>query len=63
MKASEIKCELCGQNMFEASERGAFLRRVSEKGKQPVLMECSPSCDQATGNQDDALFRAVHGDN
>ena len=60
MKMSEIVCDKCGQNCMEASKRGAYLKRVSPKGKD-MVMECSPSCDRVTGNQDDALINAVKG--
>lgn len=58
MKVGDTKCQLCGQNVFQASERGAYLKRVNETGGSPIL-ECRPNCDQKTGNQDDALLRAL----
>jgi len=58
MLASEIKCRLCGQDMWQASGRGAFLKRVNPVG-EPFVGECVPSCDRKHGNQDDALLAAV----
>ena len=58
MKANKMKCRLCGQDMFEASERGAFLKRVNETGIDGIW-ECSPSCDRKHGNPDDALLAAL----
>lgn len=59
MKASEVKCQRCGRDAMEASERGAYLARVSPKGQAPV-MECAPSCFK-TGDQEDAVLRALGG--
>ena len=58
MKVSEVVCQLCGQNVIEASKRGAYLARVNPKG-EPCINECRPSCDKITGNSDDALLRAI----
>ncbi len=54
----DIKCRLCGQDAGQASERGAYLKRVSPKGGE-FIAECAPSCDMVTGDQDDALLRAI----
>jgi hypothetical protein len=60
MLMSEIKCDKCGCGIMEASERGAYLKRVSPKGEgNPMIMECSPSCDRVHGDQNDALMNAI----
>jgi len=56
-----MNCELCGCDVHEAAGRGAFLKRVNEKGV-PGVWQCRPSCDRVTGTPDDALVRAVTGD-
>lgn len=45
------------------AERGAFLARVN-KGEVPSIWECSPACDHEDydGGQDEALGRAIAGD-
>ncbi len=58
MKISDLKCRLCSENITQASKRGAYLSRMNEKGVDPI-MECRPNCGQTTGNQDDALLRAI----
>ena len=60
MKASDIKCRLCGQDVFQASRRGAYLARVNPKGEE-CINECRPSCDRNHGNSDDALLNAIKG--
>jgi len=60
MKVSEVKCELCGSDVWEASKRGAWLVRVSPKGEE-MVMQCRPSCDRNHGDQDDALLGAIRG--
>ena len=62
MKMSDIKCRKCGENCNQASKRGAYLGRVSPKGKTPVIMECVPTCHHKTGSQDDALLNAIKGE-
>ena len=59
MKASEIKCTHCGDDLWEASQRGAYLKRANPKGELPMIVECAPSCDKKTGNQEDALMGAI----
>lgn len=52
------KCELCGQDCFEASARGAFLHRMN-KGELPAIWQCRPSCETKTGDQNTALLAAL----
>ncbi len=54
------KCSLCGDDVCKATEKGSYLKRVNEKGV-PAVLECRPSCDRVTGDQDDALLKAVGG--
>jgi hypothetical protein len=58
MNVGETKCRLCGCSVYDAAERGSYLKRVSPKGGEMIL-ECRPSCDRKTGNQEDALMRAI----
>ena len=57
-KDPAVHCSLCGQDIWQMSERGAFLKRTSPIG-QNFVGECSPSCERKTGNQDDALLAAL----
>ena len=57
MDISEVKCRLCGDNIFQAAEHGAYLRRVNEYGVAPIS-ECRPSCLTA-GTPEDAIMRAI----
>ena len=52
-----VECRKCKSSTDEASDRGAYLSRVNQKGL-PGIWECSPSCE-STGNQNDALRRAI----
>jgi len=58
MNTSDTKCRKCGQNAWEASERGAYLRRVNPKGES-FIGECAPSCEHKHGGQDEALLGAL----
>jgi hypothetical protein len=51
-------CSLCGQDIHQMAERGAYLERTSPKGG-PFVGECRPSCDRKHGTQDDALIAAI----
>ena len=54
-----FKCRLCGNDPIEASLRGAYLKRVNEKGVASIN-ECRPNCDaNPLAGQDDALLGAV----
>jgi len=56
---SGFKCRKCGQSVHEASLRGAYLKRVNEKGV-PSINECRPNCDaNPFAGQDDALLGAI----
>ena len=58
MNTDELKCKNCGATVFEASQRGAYLKRVNPIGEN-FVGECAPLCDSNHGNQDDALINAV----
>lgn len=58
MNTDDLKCRKCGESMFQASNRGAFLKRVNPVG-EPFIGECSPCCKHWTGDSNDALVRAV----
>lgn len=49
------KCRLCGEDIHQAAERGAFFRPI--RGEH-VEWECRPSCE-STGNNEDAILRAL----
>jgi len=57
MKASEVRCQLCGRNVFET---GGYLTRVNEKGV-PGIWECAPDCDASVSTAD-ALMMAITGE-
>lgn len=57
MKASELRCRLCGKNMFET---GGYLKRVNAKGCDPIV-ECSPNC-QADLPPDVKVLLAIEGE-
>ena len=59
-KDPSIHCSLCGQDIWQMAERGAYLHRTSPKGG-PFIGECRPSCEKVTGNQEDALLAAIEG--
>ena len=59
-KDPNIHCSLCGQDLWQMAERGAYLRRTSPKGG-PFVGQCSPSCDKKTGGQAEALLAALEG--
>lgn len=61
MKLEDIKCQKCGQNAMQASERGAYLKRINPKGVA-AINECEPSCDRKTGSQEDAVINAILDD-
>ena len=62
MKATDLVCRKCNDNMFDASLRGAYLGRVNEKGV-PGIFECKPSCEpNPIAGSDDALLSAIKGD-
>jgi hypothetical protein len=56
-----IRCRLCGQTLQQLAERGAYLQRVSPKGYSSFVGECRPSC-KSSGTQNDAVLRAVKGE-
>ena len=61
MKVSELTCNKCGQNSYQASFRGAYLTRTNPKGILPAEWQCVPSCEHKHGDQNDALMHAIHG--
>lgn len=59
----EVKCCICGQNVFQVSKRGAYLKRVNPKGALPMVVRCFPDCKGTYGDWKDALLNAIEGDN
>lgn len=57
---TEVKCRKCGQNLKQASQRGAYLARVSPKGED-FVGECKPSCDMKHGGPSEAVLNALDG--
>ena len=56
-ETSKYVCRKCQRDAHRAAENGAYLSRVN-KGEVPSIWECAPSCSK-TGNQDDAVIRAI----
>ena len=57
----DVICRLCGDNVFEASKHGAYLKRVNEKGKGiEAINECAPGCNGNFGNHENALLGAIN---
>ena len=59
-KLSDIKCVKCGENSMQAAKRGAYLERISAKGR-PFKGQCVPACGVKVGNNDSALMDALSG--
>ncbi len=59
MKASEIKCQKCGQGLMAAANRGAYLQRVNPKGETPAINQCAPSCEHKDSDQNAGLLGAI----
>lgn len=55
-------CRICGQDCFEAADRGAYLKRVNPTGETPAIWQCEPSCQGRHGNSENALMRALEDD-
>ena len=54
----QMTCVRCGCDVFQAAERGAYLKRVSPKGES-FRGECVPSCEHKSGGPDEALIGAI----
>lgn len=58
---SKTICNKCGCTVFEASKRGAYLKRCNPKGEDPIWI-CSPSCEGKHGDWKSAAVRAIEDD-
>ena len=47
------------KELIDEATDGPWEKRINPKGETPMVVECSPSCDRVTGNQDDALLGAL----
>lgn len=56
MKASDVKCRVCGVNAFDCK---GWLERVNEKGVSGIY-ECRPTCG-ADLPQDERILGAIEG--
>lgn len=61
MYMEDITCHKCNRGIMAASDRGTYLKRVSPKGEEPVVMECALSCTMLHGSRNDALIKAITG--
>ena len=46
---------------MEASNRGAYFKRVNQKGVKGIF-ECEPFCDRKAGDQESAVINAITGE-
>lgn len=51
-------CRKCNADVFQATDRGNYLKRVNEFGVKGVW-ECYPSCEE-NGIASDALINAIN---
>ena len=60
-KQSQV-CRKCGDDAFDASNRGAYLRRVNEFGVDGIW-ECAPGCHFKFSDDPDAALLGALEDN
>jgi len=62
MNTEDIKFRLCGGGIWEASERGAYLKRVDPKGKGIIAInECAPGCKGNFELKAEAILKSMMG--